>query len=268
MNMPKRSAPPSPVSPAKISASALPDIIRKLERRLKEFETADPDSFSGNSHDLANSLCSKLDGTLAEVFGTDTLEYKATHASTHEFAVGYLSFQGPHPRNVQVGAFNKGRATAIARIKATLELMAERLADSGTASPLKVLQAFGGLDLHPEIERAAGDLYRNGHYANAVEDAVKALNGLVRLRSGVSDRDGAALMELVFSPKSPILRFNDLSDQTDHDEQKGFMMMFSGAVSGLRNPRAHKFIQDDPERALEFIGFVSLLAKLLDSAKR
>jgi hypothetical protein len=46
------------------------------------------------------------------------------------------------------------------------------------------------------------------------------------------------------------------------------MQMFSGAVSGLRNPRAHGFINDDPERALEFIAFVSLLAKILDGATR
>jgi Protein of unknown function (Hypoth_ymh) len=44
--------------------------------------------------------------------------------------------------------------------------------------------------------------------------------------------------------------------------------MFSGAVSGLRNPQAHGFIKDDPERALAFIVFVSLLAKLLDGAKK
>jgi hypothetical protein len=62
--------------------------------------------------------------------------------------------------------------------------------------------------------------------------------------------------------------FNDLADQFDRDEQQGFMMMFWGAVAGLRNPRAHKLIKDDPERALEFIAFVSLLAKLLDGAKR
>jgi uncharacterized protein (TIGR02391 family) len=73
-------------------------------------------------------------------------------------------------------------------------------------------------------------------------------------------------MEKAFSPSHPIIKFNDLSDQSDRDEQKGFMMMFSGAVSGLRNPRAHGFIRDDPERALEFIAFVSLLAKLLDEA--
>ncbi len=75
-------------------------------------------------------------------------------------------------------------------------------------------------------------------------------------------------MEHVFSPKNPVLRFNELSDQTDRDEQQGYMMLFSGAVMGLRNPRAHKFIQDDPERALEFIAFISLLAKLLNQAKK
>jgi uncharacterized protein (TIGR02391 family) len=84
---------------------------------------------------------------------------------------------------------------------------------------------------------------------------------LVRLRSGL-DIDGTPLMEKAVSPNNPILKFNDLSDQSDRDEQKGFMMMFSGAVSGLTNPRAHGFIHDDPERALEFIAFVSLLAKL------
>jgi hypothetical protein len=45
-------------------------------------------------------------------------------------------------------------------------------------------------------------------------------------------------------------------------------MLFSGAVAGLRNPRAHRLIKDDAERALEFIAFVSLLAKLLDEAKK
>jgi uncharacterized protein (TIGR02391 family) len=121
--------------------------------------------------------------------------------------------------------------------------------------------------LHSEIERAAGQLYRNGHYANAIEDAVKALNALVRLRSGL-DVDGVSLMERAFNPTTPILKFNALQSQTDRDEQKGFMMLFSGAVVGLRNPRAHTLIRDDPERALEFIAFVSLLAKFVDGAKK
>jgi uncharacterized protein (TIGR02391 family) len=145
--------------------------------------------------------------------------------------------------------------------------MKEQLGEDGGNPVDRVIRAYANLDLHPEIARAASELYRNGHYSNAIEDAVKAVNDLVRMRSGEA-LDGAALMQRVFSPKNPIPCFNELNDQTDQDEQQGFMMLFSGAVAGLRNPRAHRLMKDDPERALEFIAFVSLLAKLLDGAKK
>jgi hypothetical protein len=48
----------------------------------------------------------------------------------------------------------------------------------------------------------------------------------------------------------------------------GFMMMFSGAVSLAQKPACPRFVHDDPERILEFIAFVSLLAKLLNQAKK
>jgi Protein of unknown function (Hypoth_ymh) len=47
---------------------------------------------------------------------------------------------------------------------------------------------------------------------------------LVRLNSGVDDRDGTSLMEFVFSPKNPVLKLNAMADQSDVDEQKGFMI--------------------------------------------
>ena len=145
--------------------------------------------------------------------------------------------------------------------------MKEQLGENGAGPADRAIRAYSNLDLHPEIARAASDLYRDGHYANAILNAVTALNDLVRLRSGEA-LDGTTLMQTVFSAKNPIVRFSDLADQSDRDEQQGFMMMFAGAVAGLRNPRAHKLIKDDPERALEFIAFVSLLAKLLDGAKK
>jgi uncharacterized protein (TIGR02391 family) len=154
-----------------------------------------------------------------------------------------------------------------ARLDSALLMLKERMGDSEEDAGSRSIRAYGDLDLHIEIARASSKLYQDGHYANAVEAAVKRLNGLVRMRSDL-EVDGTPLMERAFSPSNPILRFNDLTDQSDKDEQKGFMMMFSGAVSGLRNPRAHGFINDDPERALEFIAFVSLLAKLLEGAER
>lgn len=264
--MAKRSTPP-PKRAANIPAADVPDAIAKLERRLRDFEGAKPEAHDGNLYDLFESLCHKLDGTLADVFGADTLDFDRWHVSRNEFSVGYIPFGGNSiPRHEYIEAFNGARATAISRLNAAIELLRERLepAESGVA---KVLRAYDGLELHADIAAAVNDLYHGGHYANAIEDAVKALNDRVRLRSGLPE-DGATLMQRAFGGADPVLRFNDFADQFDKDEQQGFMMMFWGAVAGLRNPRAHKLIKDDPERALEFIAFVSLLAKLLDGATK
>lgn len=159
-------------------------------------------------------------------------------------------------------------ARAISVLETIKSHFIETLEDAGITGSLKPIKAYEGLELHPVIAKASSNLYKDGHYANAVEDAVKALNALVRLNSGVEDRDGVQLMEFVFSTNNPVLKINGMLDQSDKDEQKGFMNLFSGAVSGLRNPRAHKIIKDDPEMALEFIAFISLLAKFADKATK
>lgn len=260
--------PPSRKQPANLSVDAIPDAINKLQRRLRDFEAASPEQYTGNLYDLARSLCFKLDSTLTDVFGHDSLEYDRIHVSPNQFTVSYLVLGGGEPpANERLAAFKEGQNAAISRIGTMIEFLSEQIEDSSDPKPTRALRAYEGLDLHPEIERATSQLYLDGHYANAIEDAVKALNNLVRLRSG-EVLDGTKLMERVFSPNGPLLRFNDLQDQADIDEQRGFMMLFCGAVAGLRNPRAHKLIQDDSERALEFIAFVSLLAKLLDGAKK
>ena len=163
-----------------------------------------------------------------------------------------------------------GKATIISTLGTIKEIFTEKLSDDGEAltEDAKILRAYQGLDLHSEIDGAASALYLDGHYANAIADSVKALNAFVRLRSGIDDKDGTQLMEFVFNPSNPILKFNLLVNESDRNEQRGFMMMMSGAVAGLRNPRAHTIIKDDPERALEFIAYVSLLAKLVDQAEK
>lgn len=131
---------------------------------------------------------------------------------------------------------------------------------------LRACRAFSDLDLHPEIAKAVGKLFQDGHYANAVEDACKALDGLVQNKSGRLDISGTDLMQTVFSPKAPILRFGPLTTESDRSEQQGMMFLYAGAMLALRNPRAHRLIEDGPEQALEYIGFLSLLAKALDRA--
>jgi uncharacterized protein (TIGR02391 family) len=243
---------------AYIALADIPSAIRKLTRRLDELKGLAPPP-DADLLGIAKVVANKVNTTVDEVFGEDTQEARNFH-------IDRLSFW-TNLESKKVEAFNRGRDRAIASIEAAIEGLAEKLADANEDAIGKTLRAYQGLALHAKIAPAASDLYCDGHYANAVEASVKALNALVRLRSGL-ELDGTQLMERAFSPGNPILKFNDLSDQSDRDEQLGFMKMFSGAVSGLRNPRAHGFIHDDPERALEFIAFVSLLAKLLDEAKR
>ena len=120
------------------------------------------------------------------------------------------------------------------------------------------------MDLHPRVRSAAEELYRNGHYRNAILDSAVALVNLVKEKSRRHDLDGAALMRTVFSRTTPVLAFNNLADQSDLDEQEGLMHLFEGAVLAFRNPRAHDLAPDTPEYALECIGFLSMLAKKLD----
>ena len=90
----------------------------------------------------------------------------------------------------------------------------------------------------------------------------------VKEKSRRHDLDGSGLMSTVFSKNKPVLAFNDLKDQRDADEQEGMMHLFMGAVLALRNPRAHALPDDSPEAAVEYIVFLSLLARRVDQAKR
>jgi hypothetical protein len=80
-------------------------------------------------------------------------------------------------------------------LRRRFQRLEEQLADGANDKAEQVLQAYESLDLHPEIARASSDLYRDGRYAHAIEDAVKALNNLVRLRSSPTFPTGALILE-------------------------------------------------------------------------
>jgi len=244
---------------AVISLAAIPAAIAKLERRLSEVSKTPPLASDTDTYGYADRVAARVNATIDDVFEKDTAD-----ATDFYISAGWFTWMGDSWEYTQK-YWAQGHERTRASLTAAIERLKEKQIDADHDAEGRTLRAYDGLDLHPEISRAATDLYRDGHYSNAIEDAVKALNGLVRLRSG-EEGDGMPLMQTVFSPKNPVLRFNDMRDQSDINEQTGFMMMFSGAVAGLRNPRAHSLIKDDAERALEFIAFVSLLAKLLDEA--
>jgi uncharacterized protein (TIGR02391 family) len=254
--------PPAPQS-RNLSTHDIETAIERLDRRLAELRDLDISTISKRNDPRIDELEAAIADTLVSTFGDGTPEYNI-YRQARDLDTARHNYAYEVPWHEIAEGFSVGKERAVGLLSQARKSLAEKLGPAQDPNR-RAIRAYDNLDLHPEIARVATKLFNDGHYANAVEASVKALNGYVRYRSGL-DFDGMTLMERVFNPNNPVLKFNALADQSDKDEQKGFMMMFCGAVAGLRNPRAHGFINDEPERALEFIAYVSLLAKLLDGA--
>jgi uncharacterized protein (TIGR02391 family) len=262
--MVRRAIPEQP-QPANLSPEQMKRAIPKLKRRMKELEEIDVNTIQERGEPRLEALEQKFESTLVDIFGNNTIEY-------HRFRIfldtaGVYMMDEPPLYEIREG-YKRGIQQAISNLKTIIELFEETVGDLDESPDGKALKAFGALDLHPEIALAITKLFTDGHYANAVEDACKVLDGLVKIRSGRHDISGTELMQNVFSPKSPILKFNSLQSETEKSEQQGMMFLYAGAMLAFRNPRAHQIIEDDPEKALEYIAFLSLLVKSLDQAER
>jgi uncharacterized protein (TIGR02391 family) len=262
MKTDKLQTPPKKIlSPQEIEA-----YINKIERSINELKKFDINTIDEENPAHVRALRNKLIELLEELYGHNTPAFHR-HAQLAELYVVNLAI-GPRP-SIQDNRHKvkKRIDDAITQLESIKNGFIEELEDADTGGSVqRAIKAYQGLELHPKIAGAASKRYLDGHCADAIEASVKVLNELVRLKSGLSDLDGVSLMTRVFGGDNPLVRFNSLLDASDKEEQKGFMFLFSGAVSGLRNPRAHKIIEDDPKMALKFIAFVSLLAELLDKA--
>lgn len=255
----------SPIHPlAKLSIEELSAAIPKLDRGIDCLKEFDFNIIQNGNEPEVIALSQRIRRLIIGIFGNDTHEYYKYHSFS---TLSHVSLSLRNNRADILGIVRNKIEHAISTLESIKQGFLEELEDLGRLGiGVRAIKAYEGLSLHPKIEIAVNKLFLDGHYAHAIEDSVKALTEIVQFKSGFSE-DGVALMQKTFSPKNPKLQFNSLEDRSDEDEQKGFMDLFTGAVSGLRNPRAHKIIKDDPEMSLEFIAFVSLLAKLLDKTR-
>ncbi|MFR0688622.1 TIGR02391 family protein [Enterobacterales bacterium AE_CKDN230030158-1A_HGKHYDSX7] len=120
---------------------------------------------------------------------------------------------------------------------------------------------FWGL-IHPDLVPLAKPRFERGFRGDAVESVYKAVNKAVKeivVAFDGRELDGAGLMTTAFSPANPIIRLNDLRTESERNMQQGYMQIFSGAMIGIRNPKAHGNLNPDPIRAKHLIALASLL---------
>ena len=138
--------------------------------------------------------------------------------------------------------------------------------DIGEVQARSLVDQFDEMVTSQDLKNTSRQLFADGHYANAVENAFKCLNNAVKEKSGLS-ADGDGLMTQAFGARSPILKLNSLQSQSDQNEQRGYMQIFAGVMAGIRNPRAHEHeIVDDPEVALEMIIIANHLIRKLENS--
>jgi len=125
--------------------------------------------------------------------------------------------------------------------------------------------------IHPLIQKSSKKLYEDGHFANAAEDAFIEINDRVKklfalIKPGDKIPDGDTAMTTVFSVNNPMLKVCDMSTETGINEQKGLMLMLQGAMSALRNPKAHSNITISKDDAIRRLMYASMLMYKIDEA--
>lgn len=264
--MPKRRGPVEP-PPIEIKQFESPEeidrAIAKLRRRLEEVRALDPKVVRYDDQRIDN-VAANISDTILEIFGPNSPEYRR-----HQH---HQIWEGTMYMNMSEDYMQECFAAGIPQTAKVLEGLIDRLQEKRgefqVDSVGRARATFECLELHPRIAEVSADLYKNGHYRNAVLDASLALENYVKEKSRCRGRDGADLMRYVFSKNNPVIGFNTLTDDTDLSEQEGLMHLFEGVMLALRNPRAHTLSDDSPEEALEYIALLSLLAKRLEKAQR
>lgn len=123
--------------------------------------------------------------------------------------------------------------------------------------------------IHPKIESVARSRFYSGMYADAVEASFKEINSrmkmIVKKQIG-QELDGAALMKQSLSVNNPVLTIQDTTSESGRNVQLGYMEIFSGAMTGIRNPKAHENQTITREDAIRKLNFASLLMFKIDQS--
>ena len=126
--------------------------------------------------------------------------------------------------------------------------------------------------IHPLIIVASQEMFIDGHFHKSVLAAYIAIEvRLKRIRKkhqpNEKELTGSKLMENVFSNNEPcFLQFQCREDEDGQNVQTGFMRIFAGAMTGIRNLPAHGNSDIPRDDAVRKLMLASLLMYKIDEA--
>ncbi|MBA3443224.1 MAG: TIGR02391 family protein [Pyrinomonadaceae bacterium] len=171
--------------------------------------------------------------------------------------------------------FQTAYVNGLDKARAILQSMSDEVQDywknESAASMLLATDSGGLWDLiHPKIAEVARSRFESNHLADAVEASLKKVNAVVKAKvrnATGKELDGSGLMTTAFSVQNPVIELDDLGIESGKSIQQGYMQIFAGAMTGIRNPKAHDNINIDEKRAIHLLFLASLLMYKLDEAR-
>jgi uncharacterized protein (TIGR02391 family) len=134
--------------------------------------------------------------------------------------------------------------------------------DSPKPAPSKVRVLSIG-ELHHLVVKAGGGLYADGHVAQAVFEAMKAVEVRIRGITGL-DESGTKLIGQAFGGMGPKWKLSKRAGRLGEDEHEGRRLMLLGASQAVRNLGAHEIEGIDDASAIELLGLASQFMRWLD----
>ena len=132
--------------------------------------------------------------------------------------------------------------------------------------PAGGIHPFDERDIHPGIPQEVRELFDNGHYSQATFEAFKFIDKEVQRHSQIGE-SGYKLMMKAFQESDPSVRLTPLSNQSEHDEQKGLQFIFAGSILAIRNPRGHEVsVSESPDQCLDHLSLATLLLRRLEKS--
>lgn len=118
--------------------------------------------------------------------------------------------------------------------------------------------------LHPAIEKSSLDQYKSGQLRDAVLNGVIAIFDMIRARTKL-DLDGSKLTGQAFGVDNGKLIFSEVESESGKNDQVGFMKIYEGVYTGVRNVKAHSLNHDlDERKAGQYLVILSLLARRVE----
>jgi uncharacterized protein (TIGR02391 family) len=133
-------------------------------------------------------------------------------------------------------------------------------------------------ELHPKVRLLAEERFNNNFYADSISMTLREINSIVKgeiLGITGTEYDGINLMQQAFGfqynngnliRNARILFVPDLTTESRRNIQDGYRNIFVGAMSAIRNPKAHENMNPDETKTRHLLQLSSLLFIKLEEA--